>query len=193
MAQINLLSTEKTKKQMPWQTVGQYLIWVLSAGLLVCIGVYAFLYFSIKNIDTKIFKTQNEIKDKSATLADSPKRKEVITRQGQLQVYANVLNRQPKWTTFLAQRLAPVTLKKARYVLIDAQDTGEMRLSVNVPGYADLDKFLQIFDDPNLNKVFTGIKVGSVAKSQAGDVLDLRFDVNMSFKPEAIKSLSKEE
>lgn len=187
MAQINLLSGESTSHQLPWQQVSNILVKVLSGLVILLLAAWGFLYFANKSTTNEIYKTQNEIKVASENLVSLPERKEVITRQGQLKAYNSALGIQTHWSTFLATKLAPITLKISRYVSMNATSDGKIRLTVSVPGYADLDKFLQVFDSSEFNKVFTDIKVTSLAKSQSGDKLDIRFDVTMKYNPVVAK------
>lgn len=188
MAQINLLSGQSHKTQLPWQQMMQILVKVLSGIAVVSLLAWAYLFFSTRATETKIFNTQNDIKQSSQKLVSLPERKEVIARQGQLKAYNTLVTNQTHWSTFFATKLAPVTLKSARYISLNAQNNGNLRFSVSVPTYSDLDKFLQVFDSDKLNKVFSEIKVVSLAKSQSGDKLDIRFDVTMKYNPEAARA-----
>lgn len=187
MAQINLLSNQSAKQQLPWHTLLAIVVKILSGIVIVMLAAWGYFFYAHRSTEKEIFDTQNVIKSTSETLSKLPERRELIARQGQLKAFNGQLAAQPHWSTFLTTRLSPVTLKTSRYVSINAQDDGRLRLSVSVPTYADLDKFLQIFDLPELNKVFSDIKVTSLSKSQVGDALDIRFDVSMKYDPTAIQ------
>lgn len=191
MSQINLLSNDSVKQGLPWQRIQSFLSIFLTILVLVLFLGYVYLFVATRLLAKDIFETQNKIISQSKETVDDPQRKQVVARQGQLDVYNAALANQAKWSSFLAGYLAPTTLKNARYVLLSAQNDGNLRLSVSVPTYADLDKFLRVFDDPKLNKVFYDIKVGSLSKSQVGDKLDIRFEVSMKYKKTAIKDLEK--
>ncbi len=188
MAQINLLSGQAAKHTLPWVQLLSIISKILIVLILICLGVWGYLYFVTKKTTTDIYKTQNLIKGSAENLIGLPERKEVITRQGQLKAFNGLVANQTHWSVFFATKLAPITLKTSRFVTINAQNDGHLRLSVSVPSYADLDKFLQVFDSFELNKVFSDIKVTSLAKSQNGDKLDIRFDVTMKYKPEAARA-----
>jgi len=191
MSQINLLSSERKSHQIPWYKFLRLLVKLSGLIMILELGAWGYLYYVERSIETKIFDTQNEIKTVSNTLANSKERKELVARQGQIKNYNTLVSAQSHWSSFLTDRLARVTLKTSRYVAVNGDSNGSLRLTVSVPTYADLDKFLQIFDVPDMNKVFSDIKVISLSKSQVGDKLDIRFEVSMKYRPEALKTSTK--
>lgn len=187
MADINLLGLEKKQPTLPWQTLSTIIFRLLMVVLVLVFVTWGGLYYLTKASQNQIFDTQNAIKEQTAKLADLPERKQVLARQAQLKAYNSVLSEQAHWSYFLTSKLAPVTLNSARYVSINTDNEGRIHMNVSVPSYVDLDKFLQIFDYPELNKVFTDIKVTALSKSQVGDKTEIRFDVSMQYNPQAIR------
>jgi hypothetical protein len=56
-----------------------------------------------------------------------------------------------------------------------------------VPSLEDLDKFLQIFDNPKFNENFTSVRVSALGKIKEDEKTTYRFDLRMKFNPQLIK------
>jgi hypothetical protein len=128
---------------------------------------------TIFDTQTAIIKLQNDI-------LNSPGRKELLVRQGQLAEASKLMVAHPFWSKLLPA-LGQVTLKSARYLALTADNKGALHLSVTVSTYTDLDKFLQVFDRDEFNRHFGDVKVVSVSKYQVGETNGVKFNVDMKY------------
>lgn len=186
MPQINLLDSEQKTSFRAKNYV--WLSKIMGGVLVLVILAYGFLYFQENSRQNKI----NEVREKTAAaqkqLADSADRKEVITRQGQLNALNPLLENHVYWSGLLPE-LARISLRQSRYVNIDSAGNGSMVLNVEMPSYADLDKFLQVFDLPEYNREFSNVRVLSINKeiSESG-LIAYAMRVQLSFRPDFIKN-----
>lgn len=185
MAEINLL-----KQSAPKTSLVEYLPSFLTkffVGVLLALVVYyGWVYVQGRSVAAETEKVQSEIAKEQQAISQKPRRDELITRQGQLSELERILEAHQLWSRLLPE-LGRVTLKTATYSTIKALSDGTMSVTVTVPSTADLDKFLQVFDDPRLSQNFSNLKVGSVTSVQKGGVLVTSFDVRMKFNPGLLK------
>lgn len=185
MPQINLL--KQTHRNTDWQDKApSLLVKIFAVVLLVVIGYYIYLFLDARSLDNQTTEVRQKISSNQNKILNFNRHDELITRQGQLKELTNILQNHIYWTSFLPE-LAKVTLKTASYFSLNVLSDGNMALSVSVPDYRNVDKFIQVFDQPEFNKYFDSLRVGGVAQVQNSKGLVTTFDAKFKFNTEMLK------
>lgn len=181
MAEINLLKNP-TSNHSPVQAISGIVVKlfaVLAVGIVV---FYGYLILQVKSATKNIAQTEQDIiTSKTAALA-APGREEFLSRQAQLKEFSNLVAAHAYYSKFLPA-MAKVTLKSAYYSNITVGQQGKVTMNVVVPTLADLDKFLQVFNQPDINKDFQNVRLGGFSKTQDQSGLVYTFQVQMDFNP----------
>ena len=185
MAQINLL---KQNKPSALASVG--LVSVVSklaiVGLLAMAAYYGWLTFRQRDLKRGIEQVSQQIEEQKQELSQVSERDEILTRQSQIKEFDSLINGHMYWSQLLPE-LANVTLKNASYLSFKAQNEGTMSLDVKVPSIAELDKFLQAFDSPKLNRYFSDLKIGGINKVLDGDESYVSVSVQLKYDPHLLE------
>jgi hypothetical protein len=185
MAEINLLK-QKTASQDFLNALPKIVMNFLIFVLLGVIVFYAWLFIQTRSISSKISKTQEELSQVKIKANSQENRDELLTRQLQLSEFTKLLNSHIYWSKFFPE-LARVTLKTAAYSSFEASAKGTASLIVTVPNLTELDKFLQVFDNPKFNENFYNLRIGEFHKVQQRDnSTAIEFQVGMDFNPALI-------
>ena len=185
MAQINLLKQSSTASNT-WDNLPKILARLLIFVLIILVGYYAWLVIDTQSIASKTTSTQAEINlDKQKALSTAG-RGEVLTRQLQLKDFQDLLAQHLYWSQLMPV-IADATLKKATYSSLKVDGEGLLTLAVNVPTLEDLDKYLQVFDLPQVNKYFSNVRISSYRKVQGPNSTGIAFEVNMNYNKSVIK------
>jgi hypothetical protein len=186
MSQINLLDSE-TKTSFRVNTYA----WLSKAmaGLLVLVLLaYGVLYFMQNSRQKQVNEVRKKTIAAQKELVESTDRKELVTRQGQLNSLNPLLENHFYWSGLLPE-LARISLRQSTYVNIDAAGDGSIILNVKMPSYADLDKFLQVFDLPEYNRQFSNVRVLSINKEiSAESQIAYAMRVQLNFNTDFIKN-----
>ena len=174
------------------ESLPSLLVKILALVLLGLIIYYAWIFVAIGQVKDKIGKEQQAIADAQAKANAVPNREQIYTRQAQLQQLDTLVANHPYWSQIFPA-LAKVTLKKADYSTIQVSKEGELTMTVSVPSLQDIDKFLQVFDQPEFNKNFNNLRMGSFHKVQDSAApgqqaaTQYTFDVKMNFNPALLR------
>jgi hypothetical protein len=151
--------------------------------LLVAVALYyAWLFFQVKTTAGEVAKIQQANLSSRGEAATTQGRDELLTRLSQLQEADKLISHHLYWSNLLPA-LARVTLKTASYSNLEAFSDGTVGLTVMVPNLGELDKFLQVFNNPKFNANFYNITIGAFHKIQSGDTAAITFDVKLNFNP----------
>jgi hypothetical protein len=184
MAQINLL------KQKSESNIGQkipiYASRILMAVLFAFVAYYAWLFVHLNNVQDKTVATQKEISDTKQQALTLKGRNELLFRQKQLTEFDKILSSHLYYSQ-IYKSIADYMLKTATVTAIRTGGQNEVVMTVEVPSLEDLDKFLQIFDNPKFNENFTSVRVGAFGKIKEDEKTSFRFDLRMKFNPQLIK------
>lgn len=189
MAQINLLK-QKTTNEAFWSILPSIMAKLLGVGVVALIGYYIWLFITLGSIGKQIVSEQQAMVAAQQKASNVFNRNEVYTRQAQLQQLSGLIGKHFYWSN-LFPALAKVTLKNASYGSLTATKEGSLTLSVKVPDLVSVDKFLQVFDQPDFSKNFNNLRLGAFRKLQndpvTGQSSGYQFDVLMNFNPEVIQ------
>ena|SRR3989344_3789535 len=185
MAQINLL---KQSQPSGLSNLGIFPVLSKFALLfaLLLVAYYGVVYFQIKSANKQIVTLTERIAEQEKELAEIPRRNEVLTRQAQALEQDKLVSSHAYWSQLLPE-LAKVTLKQANYLSFRAVTDGGLNLSVRVPSIAELDKFLQVFNSPQLNKYFSDVKIGGINKVQEETESYVRVEAQLKYDPGLLK------
>lgn len=186
MAQINLLKQSSTAPNL-WVIVPKILVRLLLVVLVGILGYYGWLYFASKSVDKTILNTQNQIRADQQAALSVPGRDEVLTRQAQIKAFDDLVSQHVYWSQ-LFPRLAKSTFNKATYLSLKVGGAdGVVTLNVNVNSLEDLDRYLQVFDLPEVSKYFNNVRVGAYHKIQGKGMTSYGFEVNMNYNSSIIQ------
>jgi hypothetical protein len=185
MADINLLQTETSFSGNSGDRALRFLAKLFMFLLFVALAAYGFLLFTNWRSGQNLAKVKAQSDQKQAEAIASPERNELITRQAQLIELEKLADKHTYWSVLLPE-LARVTLKSAKYTTISADRDGQLNLTVTLPSYEELEKFMQIFDLPEYNKQFSNVKITSINKTQVGDSIETEVQLELTFNPEFI-------
>jgi hypothetical protein len=189
MANINLLSTTDNTGSSASisRRLAHLIARLLALVLLAVFAYYGYLQYSARSTA----KDLKEVKDKTTQAQrdalGNKDRLELITRQGQMQNLDKLIKGHVSWS-YLLPELARVSLRSASYASVEAASSGKMILTVSLPDYREVDKYLQIFDLPEYNEQFSDVKVMSITKAQQGTVLVTQLKIQLTFNPEFLKN-----
>lgn len=179
MAEINLLKTPGVA-QNPWQSISTWVVRVLAVGALVVLVYYVYLFIQVGSANKKITQVQTDISKGKAAALSQIGRDELLIRQEQLKDFTDLSSGHAYYSSLLPA-LAKITLKNAYYTSISVSSDGKLNMQVVVPSLGDLDKFLQVFNQPEVVKNFYNLRMAGFSKAgdQTGTVYN--FSVQMDF------------
>lgn len=185
MAQINLLDSE----QEPSFKGNSYL-WLsraMTALLGLAVLAYIFFYFHQRSLQNQINQARNKTIAAQNEASKNTAREELLTRQGQLSALTPLIKAHSYWSSLLPE-IAHISLRQSSYISMDGISSGNLILSVKMPTYADLDKFLQVFDLPEYNRQFSNVRVLSINKATAEGQIAYIMLVQLTFNTDFIKN-----
>lgn len=186
MPQINLLSSNTAHKPNIGQVALGIGVKILAGLLAILLIYYAWLFVSSRQTNAKLADLQASIAQSQKDILAQKDREELIVRQGQLDALKTILQNHVYWSN-LFPKLAQATLNTASYVSFSAIDDGTGVMEVSVPTYADLDKFLQVFDFPQFAQNFSDLRITSISKSQEGSTLETKAQLKFKYNSGLIK------
>jgi hypothetical protein len=186
MADINLLSTNN-QSPVAAQHQASLVVKIIAVVLVLVVLYYGYLWYQASRVNNRIEYTQSQIGKTQAEALAMKERSALITRQGQLQTADTLVKNHVFWS-YLLPELARVTLKSTSYATIAATSEGVLNLTVTAPSYADLDKYLQVFNLPQYNKEFSDVKVLSIIKAQDENTLSNEMKLQLKFNPAFIRN-----
>ena len=181
MAEINLLKTSTPTTSL-WENLSGWLVKILALLVILVIGYYVFLFFKVKSLNKQITDVQDNIQSAKAAALSMPGREEFLTRQAQVKEFATLTGAHVYYSKLLPA-LAKVTLKSAYYTNLSLTTQGKVSLQVVVPSLEDLDKYLQVFDQPDVVKNFFNVHMSGFSKTQDSSGKVYVFNVQMDFNP----------
>lgn len=185
MAQINLLDSEP---KSGFSRNGYSILTKVMVGLLVLLVLfYGYLYFRQGQIQKEINSVRERTQAAQKEAIANSDRDELLTRQGQLAALNPLIEDHVYWSGLLPE-LARISLRQSSYVALSAVDNGNLILSVEMPTYADLDKFLQVFDLPEYNRQFSNVRTLSINKATEEGQTAYVMRVQLTFNTEFIKN-----
>ncbi len=188
MPQINLLGQDTKRYSEQFARGPLYAVRFFVFLFVALIGVWGFLFVRTRMINGVAAYTQADIVAQQKKILSDERRRELLVRQGQLDFANRLLSSHEYWSRLLPE-LARVTVKTASYISFLAEANGEAHLKVTVPTYKDFDLYLQVFDLPEFNKVFSHVTVSSVGKFLQGDTQSVRFDVALRYNEDFLKTV----
>lgn len=164
----------------------------LVLALLALVAYYIWLFIALNNTEKEINLNQNKIKTDTEAAMHVPKRDELLVRQIQLKELEGVISNHLYWSQLLPE-IAKVTLKTASYSSLKVDKSNELVMTVTVPSLLEFDKYLQVFDNPDVNANFSNIRISGLHKIEQGtdfqnsNASPLSFVVNMKINSDLIK------
>ncbi len=186
MAEINLLQSHTVNDQPSTGFALRVIARLLTIILIVVLIIYGLLFFYNWSAQKKLVATRNDIDTAQHKALESKDRNELIIRQEQLTSLETLLDNHVYWS-YLLPELARVTLKSAHYTEVNAQKDGSLDLTVNLPNYEEIEKYLQIFDLPEFNQQFYDVRVLGINNIQTDNAIETQMRVKLTFNPEYIK------
>ncbi|MBI3231970.1 MAG: hypothetical protein HYZ51_02725 [Candidatus Doudnabacteria bacterium] len=179
MAQINLLKQNKIGSVDDLWIIS-FLNKVALVAFLAVLSYYGWLAYKQKSAEKEIQELQTAIESQKQGLSEIERRDEVLVRQAQIKEYDSLISRHVYWSRLLPE-LAKVTLKQASYLFFQAENEGTINLALKIPSIAELDKFLQVFNSPKLNRYFSNLTIGGINKVQEDKQTYVRVDVKIKY------------
>jgi hypothetical protein len=181
MAEINLLKTPGSERNI-FQDLSSWLVKILVVLALAVIGYYGYVFFKVKATTKEIGEIQQDIEKNKVEALSLPGRDEFLLRQSQLKDFAALTGAHIYYSK-LIPALAKVTYKLANYSGINITTQGKISMQATVPSLADLDKFLQVFDDSEVSKNFYNVRVGGFSQIEVSEGKAYIFTVQMDYNP----------
>jgi hypothetical protein len=187
MSEINLLHTDSADSS----GVNNGLAATLLARLLLLLVIlaivfYAVLYFYNWQSNRTLTSVNSQIKSLQTEAVKNKDRNELVTRQEQLTKLETLIDKHLYWS-YLLPELARVTLKSAHYTNITAKSDGKLQLSVSLPSYADVEKYMQIFDLPEYNQQFSNVRIVGIDTVQKETNIETLLRLELTFNADYIK------
>lgn len=186
MADINLLQNDSYESGVNAGYAATVLARLLLLLVMGVIAIYAVLYFDSWRSDSSLQEVTSKISTKQAESLTNKDRNELVTRQEQLAELEVLIDKHVYWS-YLMPELARVTLKSAQYTEIEAKSDGKLNLTVKLPSYEDIEKYMQIFDLPEYNQQFSNVKITGINKVQTESTVETELRLELTFNPEYIK------
>jgi hypothetical protein len=186
MAEINLLGASEKPKGLSLSGLVPIANKGLAVLLLLILAYYGFLIYKGSKIVSDTEAVNVEIGELQNKLLNDPNRNELLTRQSQLKDLQRLAKNHFYWSILLKE-LPKMNLKTASLLNFTANGQAQASLVVAVPSYADLDKFMQVFDRPEVNKTFTDIKIKSVTKTEQESKLLIKAKIELKHRLDFIK------
>lgn len=186
MPDINLLTT-KTGNQTSYRRIIQSVIVRVLVVVLVLILVYfGFLLVSFQVTNQALAGQQDVINKNRQAIDKNSGRNELVTHQGQLKDLTTLTQKHLYWSQLFPE-LARVALKTSIINELTAKDDGTVQLNVSVPDYAELDKFMQVFDQDQYNTYFSSLKLKSLSKTQNNNQVQVSAILESKFSLDLLK------
>ena len=179
MAQINLLKQTSNTGNF-WSSGPKIFVRLFLLVLLALVGYYVWLYIDLSSTGNQITSEQNKINADQQAALSIPNRDELFTRQQQVKDLESLIGGHVYWSQFFPE-LAKVTLKNASYSNMSVSTAGDLTLSATVPTLEDLDKYMQVFDQPEFNKNFYDVRIAGFTKIQSKTSTAVQFSVRMKY------------
>lgn len=186
MPDINLLQNESHNIGSDVSLIARIIARLLMLLTLLVFAAYGFLLFLGWNSQNELEKVNVNIQTKQAESIANPDRNELVTRQEQLGELETLVDDHMYWS-YLMPELARVTLKSAKYSSIEANNDGKLNMTVILPSYEEVEKYLQIFDLPEYNEQFSNVRIVSISKTQTESNIEIQLTIQLTFNPEFIK------
>jgi len=185
MPDINLIGSERQELSRS-RSLGSLLTGFFVLILILFIAYYGFLLFRGRQLAKDITSTQAKIVESEAKIRNNSEKNEVFTRQAQIADLKTLLATHLNWSRVVPE-LARVTLRSASYTDFLAESGNNIVMTVEVPNYVELDKFLQVFDLPQYSQNISHVKIRSIAKIQQEDSLKLRAKIEFTYNEDSLK------
>lgn len=186
MADINLLQTPSAHTSTISTRGRVFLSRLLMFILIVVVLSFGLLKFLTWQSGKSITETQARVAAAQSEALNNKDRKELITRQGQLKALNNLVDDHMYWSYFLPE-LSKVTLRSAAYSQISMDEQGKLLVTVTLPTYEDLEKYMQIFDLPEYNQHISNVKILSITRQQLTDSLQTVVRLELTFDSAYLK------
>ena len=186
MPDINLLQTQSSDPGEAVNNVARVFARLLLIAVIGVIVAYAVLYFIGWRSQSTLDKTNMQVQSRQAETLGNVGREELVTRQEQLKELETLVDQHVYWS-YLMPELARVTLQSAQYTNIEANSDGKLTMTVTLPSYQDIEKYLQIFDLPEFNQQFSNVRIVGIEKTQSEGSLQTQLTVQLMFNPAFIK------
>lgn len=185
MAQINLLRHNPTPQQT-LSSISSVVVKLLSVLILGLVAYYGYLWFQIGSQEKRARTLEAEITSVNSSVARMPDLDEVALRQSQLREFEGLLSKHIYWSSLLP-KLAEATTKSTMFTSVKALSDGTLTVSALVPNMAELDKLLQVFNRKDVSENFYNVRIGSVGRELAGEVLGLKVDLHFEYAPNLLQ------
>lgn len=186
MSEINLLQSRIEEGGVNSNPIIKIVAKLLMLLVVVAVGLYITLIISSWLTKKKLVDVNKKIQNVQSSAIANKDRIELVTRQEQLSELETLIKNHKYWSVLLPE-LARVTLKTAKYSEIDAQDDGKLELSIKLPNYEEIEKFLQIFDLPEYNQQFSNVRIISINRVLTESRVETELNLELTFNPEFIK------
>lgn len=186
MSEINLLHSDPSVGGRSSSFAAKFIARII---LLLVVGVillYAALYFYTWRNTSKIESVNQQVQTMQTEAMADTERNEVVTRQAQLIELETLIDNHLYWS-YLLPELARVTLKSAKYTDIEAKSNGQLNLSVSLPNYGEVEKYMQIFDLPEYNQQFSNVRIIGIDTVQKETAIETLLRLQLTFNSEYIK------
>lgn len=193
MPSINLLGqNDQGKQQFAIKSgFGRAMSSLGAILLLFSVFAYGFLAFDESRRGSEIDSIRAEIQSIEAQVTSSTELREILVRQGQVKGFQKVATDYSYWSRLLPE-LARVTLKTGGYASVNVDSDYQLRLGLVLPDFADFDKYLQVFDNPQFNKNLYNVRVVAASKYQSDQTKGVKVELEISVKPDLLR-VSEEE
>ncbi len=188
MAEINLLNNDRSNSGINTDFIAVVFARILLLLVIVAAIVYGLLFFFNWRSNSKLETTNKEVQKLESEALSNKDRNELVTRQEQLTHLEKLVDDHVYWS-YLLPELSRVTLKSAKYTRIEADKQGKLNLTVSLPSYSDMDKYLQIFDLPEYNQQFSNVRVVGIDTEQEESALLTSLQLQLTFNKAYLKTL----
>lgn len=186
MSEINLLGSDSSGSSVNSGVLSKVVARVVFFLLFLSVSTYIVLSVVNYTTNRSLETAQKQIQAVQAQALGNKDRNELVTRQEQLKELDTLVDNHVYWS-YLLPELARITLKSASYTEITAKADGKMQLSVVLPSYADIEKFMQIFDLPQYNQQFSNVRIVGIDNTQSGSAIQTKLRLELTFNPSYIK------
>ncbi|HEX3099369.1 MAG TPA: hypothetical protein VHQ41_00145 [Patescibacteria group bacterium] len=185
MAEINLLHGDQQHGlggSFTLRVVARMLLLIMVAAVFL----YAAMFFYNWRTSSQLTSVNQQVQAIQAEALANKDRNELVTRQEQLIQLETLISNHVYWS-YLLPELARVTLKSAKYTNIEAKSDGKLNLSVSLPNYSDVEKYMQIFDLPEYNQQFSNVRIVGIDTVQNDTTISTLLRLELNFNPDYIK------
>ena len=187
MPEINLLGSSQKSKGSVLQNLVPLLNKVFVVLLVLVMGIYGFLWYRGQADATATNQINDRIGQAQKALLNDPNRNELLTRQSQLRDLDSLTKNHFYWSILL-KALPKMDLRSAVLESFTADSQGMATMVVSVSSYADLDKFLQVFNFDDVNKTFGDIQIRSVSKTEQDGVTAIKAKIQLRHRLDYLKN-----